>query len=521
MYSSRVEDHANMSNYSKEDALPWLWREFSKSIQSFGDRTAVVTPEGEASFEQLLSGAENLAGQLFEAGLKPGDVVGHALPNCIDFVISWLALCRLSAIAMLVSTKYQASELTAIVEGVRPDFFLTTEDLSKDLEARLPSTGSASLTGTGRGPLTLLSINRKKTEIADDTWRRRGDDTSEYPALIKLTSGSTGIPKGILLSAGNVLAGADNVVQGLSLTPKDQILSAVPAFHSYGFDLGVLASLRSGARLELRETFIPRRILSELSRPDISVFLGVPSMYRFFLDTRLEEPPDLSHLRYPLSCTAPLDPEIVGAFHQKFGATICQHYGSSETGAATTQVPDEALNRSDSVGQVMQGVEIKTVDSDGRELPTGTEGEVVIASQAVAQRYLMGQPRGRSPIQNGVYLTGDIGRIDKDGFLYVTGRIDKLINVGGLKVSPDEVVRVLESCPAVSEAAVTGIRDDNDEEIVFAAVTLSSSANENDILNYCRSRLAEYKVPRRIDIRRELPRTATGKIRLRPGEINS
>jgi long-chain acyl-CoA synthetase len=167
----------------------------------------------------------------------------------------------------------------------------------------------------------------------------------------------------------------------------------------------------------------------------------------------------------------------------------------------------------------MPGVEIGTVDPEGQSLPQGAEGEVVISGPAVARRYILGRPEGPSPIRDGRYFTGDIGTIDKDGFLYVAGRIDKLINVGGLKVSPDEVVRVLESCPSVREAAVAGVRDGNNEEVVFAVVTLRSSAGENDILEYCRGRLAEYKIPRRIDIREELPRTATGKVKLGPEDL--
>ena len=510
-----------MSSLKSDNPPPLLWAEFKRGAESLGDCPAVATPGGQATFRQLIAEAEKLAGELARAGVKPGDVVGHALPNSVDFVIAYLALCRLPAVTMLVSTKYHTSELKAIAEGTRPDFFLATESLARNLKAGLPELVEvASLNATGQLPLRLLATEITRSTESDSDWRRPVGNPAAQPSLIKFTSGSTGVPKGILLSAGNVLAEADNVVQGLELTPDDRILSAVPAFHSYGFDLGVLASLRSGARLELREAFIPRRMLTEMSRPEITVFLGVPSMYRFFLETRLDQPPDLSNLRYPLSCTAPLAPEVVVAFHEKFGATICQHYGSSETGAATTHVPGEVLDRRESVGRAMQGVRIWTIDPEGRELPVGEEGEVVIASQAVAQGYLMGRPEGRNPIQDGKYFTGDLGRIDSDGFLYVTGRLDKLINVGGMKVSPDEVIRVLESCPLVREAAVTGARDNNNEEVVFAAVTLRSPANENDILDYCRGRLAEYKIPRRVDIREEMPRTATGKVKLGPEDVS-
>lgn len=509
-----------MSDFSEDIPPPRLWREFLQRAESNLDRTAVVTPSSQATFGELFSQTESLARQLTDAGVKPGQVVGYALPNSVDFIIAFLALCRLSAVTSLISTKYQTSELAAILGGVSPDYLLTSQNLARNYRHNLPSLKTvATLPGTGEGPLVLLSPEPSGNGKADHSWRSFDCQESEQPALIKFTSGSTGVPKAILLSVGNVMAEAENVVNGLKLTPRDRILSAVPAFHSYGFDLGVMATLWSGACLELREIFIPRRILSDITRREITVFLGVPSMYRFFLETRLEQPPDLSHLRYPLSCTAPLDPEVIKAFYVKFGATICQHYGSSESGGVTTHLPDQVAARSDSVGRGMPGVEIGTVDANGEPLARGVEGEVVISGPAVARRYIMGQPEGRSPIRDGKYFTGDIGKIDEQGFLYVAGRIDKLINVGGLKVSPEEVGRVLESCPTVREAAVAGVRDGNNEEVVFAVVTLRSPAGENDILEYCRGRLAEYKIPRRIDIREEMPRTATGKVRLGPEDL--
>ncbi|MEW5795013.1 MAG: class I adenylate-forming enzyme family protein [Candidatus Zixiibacteriota bacterium] len=497
-----------------------LWNEFHGRANAFGNRVAVATPDSRATFSEIFSAAENLAGQLSGSRVRAGDAVGLCLPNTIDFVVAYLALCRLRCVVLLVSTKYHATELQAITAGTRPDFFLTGNLLSDSLVASVaPVKRKQVFSGATREPLVLIEREDRVGEKGAHWWRKPIESKEQAPSLIKFTSGSTGEPKGIVLSASNLLAETRNVGEGLALTPDDCILSAVPAFHSYGFDLGVLASLHSGARLELRDTFIPRKTMGELARPEISVFLGVPSMYRFFLETRMGEIPNLSHIRYLLSCTAPLSPETINAFHQKFGAVICQHYGSSESGAATTHVPSEVLNRKDSVGQAMPNVRIRIVDPDGHATAAGSAGEVVISGAAVALGYAMGQPGGGSGLKNGEYWTGDVGYLDSDGFLYVTGRLDRLINVGGMKVSPDEVVRVLESCPVVREAAVIGARDQSGEEIVYAAVTLKSEAGENDILAWCRGRLADYKIPRRVDIRSELPRGATGKVRLRPEDV--
>jgi len=277
--------------------------------------------------------------------------------------------------------------------------------------------------------------------------------------------------------------------------------------------------LSSGATLVLGENFIPRRILSDLEIKGITIFLGVPSMYRFFLETPINVPPDLSQIRYLLSCTAPLNPQVISEFKTKFGQPLCQHYGSSETGAVTTHVPSEVFLRFDSVGLPMRNVQIGIYDHNGNELSADEEGEVFVRSRAVALGYIMGEPKDRNAISDSTYRTGDTGVLDKNGYLYIRGRIDSMINVGGLKVSPQEVVQVLESHSAVREAAVIGVTDQSGGQIVYAAVTLKSAAVENDILEFCRRHLAEYKVPRRIDIMDSLPRTAAGKVKLDPEHI--
>lgn len=273
------------------------------------------------------------------------------------------------------------------------------------------------------------------------------------------------------------------------------------------FDLGVLALLRAGCTLAIEDTFIPRRLLAELASGRVSVLLGVPAMYRAWL--ALPPAPAAAPLpvRYLLSCTAPLPAAVVTAFHARYHSPICQHYGSSETGAVTTHVPSQVLARPDSVGRPMGDVSVTIVD-----------GEVVVSSKALARGYVMGAPTDRQPFRPDGYHTGDRGRL-QDGFLYIDGRVDDLINVGGFKVSPREVIDALESFPAVAEAAVVGVRDGRGEEVVYAVVALARGATEEEILAHCRARLAEYKVPRRVEIRPALPRGPTGKVQLRAEDV--
>jgi long-chain acyl-CoA synthetase len=473
-----------------------LWDEFHSRTGGLGRQVAVRAPGVELGFGALWKDADLLASLFQEAGVQEGRVVGLALDNSPRFLAAFLALCRLDATVALLPSQYGQSELTAIANGVGLSSLVADAEVGRRIAAAIPIQRASAASG-----FQVLIPSSS------------GDSRPQEPeAILKFSSGSTAQPKGIALSAGNVIAEVENITTTLDLEPGDRVLAGVPLFHSYGFDLGVLPTLYSGVTLQLEDTFVPRRTMGTLA-DGIVAFLGVPAHYRAFLATRNASVPDLSAVRWLLSCTAPLAPETVSEFLDRFGAPVCQHYGSSETGAVTTHVPSEVRNRPGSVGRPVAGVEV-TVEEEGETLPAGSEGEVVVESDAVARRYVLGPPPGPTPLRDGFFRTGDVGRLDSEGFLTLIGRRDAMINVGGLKVSPAEVLTTLERHAAVREAAVLGLPDGHGEEVVYAAVALSGSVGEDELLAFCRGALADYKVPRRIEIRDALPRTATGKVRL-------
>jgi acyl-CoA synthetase (AMP-forming)/AMP-acid ligase II len=475
-----------------------LWEAFGARTRDLGNRIAVSTSTEELTFGDLWKEADRLASLFVGAGVTERARAGLALPNSPRFVTALLALCRLDASVALLSPQYGPGELSAIVAGIRPACIVTDQDLAPGITAAAPISRSSAVNG-----LEVLLPADPATEAP-----------APSAALLKFSSGSTAEPKGIALSAGNVIAEVENVKRTLGLGHDDRILAGVPLFHSYGFDLGVLPTLYAGSTLVLDEAFVPRRTLAALEGAGLAAFLGVPAQYRALLAARLDVPPDLSGVRWLLSCTAPLAPDVVTAFGGRFNAPICQHYGSSETGAVTTHVPAEVFRRPESVGRPMVGVRVTIAGPDVGAVPPGEEGEVVVESGAVAGGYVLGAPPGPSPLREGSFWTGDVGRMDADGFLTVLGRRDVLINVGGLKVSPAEVAATLEAHPAVREAGVIGVPDGQGDEVPYAVVALSRSTDEAELLSFCRAALAEYKVPRRIEIRDELPKSATGKVRL-------
>lgn len=474
-----------------------LWDAFQARTGNLGEEVAVESAGVELGFGELWRQADAFTNRFLDSGVREGRVAGLALGNSPLFPAAFLALCRLDATVALLPPQYGRTELKAIAEGVGLSSIVAEAESGPRIAAAIPIANASAADGLR----VLVPTAGKDVRPA-----------SRDEALLKFSSGSTAQPKGIALSADNLLAEAESVTTTLELRQGDRILAGVPLFHSYGFDLGVLPCLHSGATLLLEDAFVPRRTLRRLAYR-VTAFLGVPAQYRAFLTTRIDKVPDLSGVRWLLSCTAPLGPETVTEFMDRFGAPICQHYGSSETGAVTTHVPSEVPARPDSVGRPMAGVDVSLVE-DGRPVPPGSEGEVVVASSAVARGYVLGAPEGPSPLGDGTFRTGDIGRMDSDGFLTLVGRRDAMINIGGLKVSPAEVSATLERHPAVREAAVLGFPNGRDEEVVYAVVSLSDHVGEVELVAFCRENLAEHKVPRRIEIRDELPRTASGKVRL-------
>ena len=463
---------------------------FEARTGSLGEQVAVETAGVELGFGELWAQADRLATRFLESGVREGGVAGLALGNSPLFPAAFLALCRLDATVALIPPQYGRTELKAIADRVGLSSIVAEAEGGPRIAAAIPIASAATADG-----LRVLVPRVDARPVSRDE------------VLLKFSSGSTAEPKGIALSAENLLAEAENVTTTLELGPGDRILSGVPLFHSYGFDLGVLPTLYSGTTLLLEDAFVPRRTLRRLAYR-VAAFLGVPAQYRAFLTTQLDKVPDLSGVRWLLSCTAPLAPETVTEFMDRFGAPICQHYGSSETGAVTTHLQSEVPARPASVGRPMSGVEVSLVE-DGRPVPPGSEGEVVVTSGAVARGYVLGAPDGRSPLGDGTFRTGDIGRLDADGFLTLVGRRDAMINVGGLKVSPAEVVGNSGAASGSRRGCGARLSGRRDEEVVYAVVSLSEPADEVELVEFCRESLAEHKVPRRIEIRDALPRTAT------------
>lgn len=494
-----------------------LWTRLASLPHSHSDAPALSDARGRMTFRELYVSAEGLSRNLQDLGVGSNQLVYLSLPNSTDFVVCLLALLKLDAKIALVSPHYRDAELLAMIGHLSPHHVIAS---SSDV-ARVEGIKQTEM----KWELSHI-VNMDDVRILSSPVTQRPDIAGDrdilelYQALsiIKLSGGTTAAPKAIAMAAENMMSEAGNVVASLGLTSRDGILASVPLYHSYGFDLGVLGSLFSGAQLIIHEHFIPRKTMRAL-QDHASVFLGVPSMYRMLLEASLADHPDLSRVRYLLSCTAPLPPSTIDEFYERFGRPICQHYGSSETGAVATHLPGEVLTRKESVGKACHRVTVTVQDESDLTLSAGCRGEIVVTSDAVAIGYLMGKPPGRSRFEGRSFRTGDLGVMDGDGFITLAGRVDGIINVGGFKVSALQVTTVLESHPDVKEAAVLGVPDRFGQEVVYAMVALQRRISEQELREFCQGHLADYEVPRRIDIVDSVPRGPSGKIQLRPEDI--
>jgi acyl-CoA synthetase (AMP-forming)/AMP-acid ligase II len=461
-------------------------------------RVRVVDVDGALDGGELRRAAGTLTTALSRAGLREGDVAGLALDPARALLPAFAAAREIGATVVLVPPALGGAELAALADGLAPALLVASAGDAERIATAVCGTATA-LAADGLPPLALIA-------------RPAGASASHLggAALVKLSSGSTGAPKAIALTRANIEAEAANVATALGLGAGDRVVAPVSLTHSYGFDLAVLAVLASGAVVEQRPFLSPRRALADMA--DATVYLGVPAIYRAVAAAPVSAPPDLSGARFLLSCTASLSPALIRGFATRFGAAICQHYGSSETGAVANHSPEQVLERPESVGRAIGGVAVRVA---------GDTGELVVEGPAVAAGYALGGPSSASPLAAGSFRTGDLAEIDADGYIRILGRRDAVINVGGHKVSPQEVCEALERHPAVREAAVVGVPDGRGDELVTAAVVLAHAVPDADLIAHCSGELAEHKVPRRIVICDALPVGPTGKLNVQSAFRNA
>lgn len=486
---------------------------FGTSVRRVPERPAIVFRDRRLTYRDLDAMAGALAGLLFEAGIGIGSRVVLMSPNLPEFGVGYLGILMAGATVVPLNPLLKAEEVRYVLED-------SAAAAMVGLEASLPLLRAARA-GLGRA-CPILSLDGPAAGEAGDLSfpgaSRAGRVTAsaagaDHAAVCLYTSGTTGRPKGALLSHANLIANVRSFRTVLHVSEEDVFLAALPLFHAYGATVLFLEPLSVGATIVVEPRFVPEAVLRAMVQHRVTLFAGVPSMYAL-LSAGPRPAGDFSRLRLCISGGAPLPVAVAEAFEAKYGVPIYEGYGPTECAPVLTVNPPFGKRKLGSVGPPIPDVELRIVDDHGNTLPPGEVGEIAARGPNVMRGYLNRPADTAAVLRDGWYYTGDLGRVDEDGYYYIVDRKTDLILVGGLNVYPREVELVLTDHPAVAEAAVVRVPDPIRGEAPKAFVILRNGerVSPQDLLQWCRQRLANYKVPRSIAVVEDLPRTVTGKI---------
>jgi long-chain acyl-CoA synthetase len=475
-----------------------------RTALSWADRPAVVSGERRITWAELDERVGHHAEALARSGVEPGSAVAIVLSNCPAFVVHFLAVARLGAIAVPLNPAYTPTELgTAIAHAEVAA--VVCDDLRKaNVEAALAAAGSTA---------PLVSVDpAAEGPIDTDLPSPVGGSFADHPVLYGFSSGSTGAPKRITRRQRHLVAEADNFAASVPLDADDVVLAVVPLFHAHGLGNGLLASLRSGACLVLAPEFQRRATLDLIRRERVTVFPAVPFMVDMLASLPASAGTDSGRLRWCFSAGAALPRTIFDAFTSRYGVPVRNLYGCTEGGSVTANLAEAPGAIAESVGRPLGSVTVEVRSEDGSPCAAGETGEVVITSPALAERY-DGLPEATAEsFRDGRFWSGDLGHVDAAGNLSVTGRRKLFIAANGLKVDPFEVEQVLARHRAVREVVVVGVPGSDGAEAVKAVVVTDGACDRKELIGWCRTHLAEFKVPRSIEFRDEIPRSPLGKV---------
>ncbi|MFQ5680667.1 MAG: class I adenylate-forming enzyme family protein [Candidatus Omnitrophota bacterium] len=481
------------------------------NAKRYPDKPALFFADEVITFSQLRDNVFAVADGLRQKGVLAGDRVGLYLPNCPEYVYSYLALFCLRAVAVPLDFMLSREELVNCLAHCRAKALIAADkggDFWQDISKDVPSLSEVVFT---RGK-DLFGRARAGSSEGALSGKLNAEGNADDLALILYTSGSSGRPKGVMLSYRHLGASPRAMRYFVDLSDKDIKICCLPLSHSGGL-VYIQNMLSFALSLVLMERFSPLKFLGNIERYKVTCFHIVPSMYYAILRLKQFEKYDLATLRWVVVFGAPSAAEDLRRFRRHCPqARLLNGWGLTETCPPNTVLPLDS-DRIESVGLPAPWVEIRLVDESGRDVKPGETGEIVLKSWVVMQGYYRNPEDTREALRDGWFYTGDLGRFDAQGFLYIAGRRKDVIKVSGQLVYAPEVEAALQSYPEISEAAVIGVADNLRGEAIKALVVGNNGAiKEDDLREFCRRRLAHFKIPHYIEFVDNLPKTGSGKI---------
>lgn len=491
------------------------------SATRFPDRVALRFGKDEVSFAEFDREVDSLIRGLESLGIGKGDTCVLMMPNCVSWAVIYYALARLGALVVPVNPVYRRGELEHIFRDSGARAFFGHVDFLEEAVSVMEALPDIDVRVVGgdeapEGYLALGGISRLAGESLPPP-----DTSAEDPLAVIYTSGTTGLPKGAVLTHGNLMSDVI-AVAGLRIhEPGDVVLTALPLFHIYGQTHALNLSIYSGLTLRFWDRFDPSEIIKAIEEEESVVLYAVPTMINRLVELASANPPKRSSLRFCVSGGASLPLQVFRRFEELFDTWIMEGYGLTECSPTCLENPP-GRSRIGSVGFPIPGFRARVVDDKDNDVHPGEVGELIIQGPGVMKGYL-NQPEATAETLRGGWLhTGDLARQDEDGYLYIVDRKKEMIIRGGYNVYPREVEEVLYSHPAVLEAAVLGVPHDDLGEEVAAAVVLKpgQEASEEELRAFVKERIAPYKYPRLIKFVEELPRNSAGKVLKREISLN-
>jgi long-chain acyl-CoA synthetase len=479
------------------------------SAEKYPHHPAIVFRNENITFRELAEKVKEKAVGLRKYGIMNGSHVGLIIGNKPEYAVAYFACVALGATVIPINPLFKENEISYILNDSEAIAVIVDEIGLAEVNKAEDSLSTVKM---------IISLQSTDSYIAWNDVHGVADDffleskNLDDHAQIIYTSGTTGRPKGAIITHGNIEWMTETCTRMTEVTHEDRVLVVLPLFHAYAKLQGLLQCVLKGCTIYLEERFIPGVILQKLADYKITIYLGVPTMYTMFLSLPTINELDFSHLRLAGCGGASLPMEIIEKVNTAMGVELGEGYGQTESTVMISCFPPNVEKQYGSVGLPLPGIELKIVEPSGREVPVGEVGEIIFRGPNAMKGYYKKEEETKDTIKDGWVYTGDLGRQDERGFLYIVDRKKDLIIRGGFNVYPREVEEVLYTHPDIVECAVIGESDPVFGEEVAAYIVTKVSRIPEEIVTFCKQHLVHYKVPRKIYFLAELPKTATGKI---------
>ena len=486
-----------------------LYSYFHQQVVAHADEELLCTGDGRSySYSDIDKRSASMAAYLTGLGVTPGDRVSVQVEKSPETLCLYLACLRAGFVFHPLNIAYTAGELDYFLNNAEPAVVVCDPGNESAIKQLADAAGTQfvfTLDGDGNGTLALHA-----DAIAADFGivPRAADDM----AALLYSSGTTGVPKGIMLTHANLLRNTEALVETWGFGETDRLLHALPVFHVHGLFVAIGCVMLSGASMRWLAAYNVGEVMRYL--PECTVMMGVPTYYTRLLGNRAFDSKVTDHVRLFISGSAPLLEETFVEFEQRTGHRLLERYGMTETNMNTSN-PLRGERKPGTVGPPLPGVEVRITDDDGNELPVNEIGNLQVRGPNVFIGYWkMPDKTAEDFTEDGFFNTGDKGRIDEDGYVSIVGRAKDMVISGGLNVYPKEIELFIDDLPGVSESAVIGVRHADFGEGIVAVVVPESveEARESDIIEACKAALANFKVPKRVVFVDELPRNTMAKV---------